>query len=1007
MALIAHWPLNGNTNDISGNWLNGTPVNITYENGKIGQAAIFNGTTSYVTIANQMNLLGSWSFCVWLKLSASTKTYQFLAGNSVNSGTTGKIMARYSGKIAYSCPATNYIGFTLNTDDIVGSWNHLSFIANGSGISLYLNGIYNSRITYTNPSLNVTTIGNAWSDTAWLTGGQINDVRIYDHVLTDMEIQEIARAKILHYTFDDMQEPTTNEADTDVKRTMVNHSSSTGTAMTFASAPEKGPGWKKMTITGRSTSNFRLAQFPYINHPINTTKTYSIEVDMGITSGYYWRIDGSTMGTSIGTIVDGKIVMTRSTTTNSQSLAIFLNHDTLGATGLNDIIYYRYYQVEVKPYATEFTEGTRIARVNDYSGFFNHSDPLTETNTPRWIPEAKIGTGAYEFSNKIIIGPGPFHISSDRLTLCAWVKPTGIHSNDRGIVIQQNGNYYLTVTPTQQVSVYWYDTSNPGYHTTTETLTLNQWSHIASVWNGTHNLIYINGLLVKTTATNTPGRIIGGSPLTIGRETTNRQFIGYIDDVRQYATALSDKDIKDLYEARAEIEQSGVLYAKDFLSNAEETVNLFINPTFESNIAGISGGMEFTVSHSSERSFDGSFSVKNVRSSISGNGRALTVSTSGIGYLANTTYTASCMVYVDPAHTATEVSISEHSGRTTTVSTSIYDMTKKGTWQRIHRTFTINSSGNLPILVVQSRLGTLTIGDTFFVDNFQIERKLYPSPFVSTYRPASQLPSTIQFGANEIHETGTANFEDYSTVGITDGLVVLLNGNDTNSYSSTDNIWRDLSGNNNHAILNGNANNPKWIGDGFYFPATANGINGAMRIENSSSLSALSIMTVELIFTLETKTVISGDSDWMCIFSKGTTGSGDQAPAISINQGTSGMRYLHIERPSGFNSTANIFTDYSGNTWYHVIAILGSTSFGYLNSQQVSTASGGITANSHPIYIGTDFDNEMFKGKLKLVKIFNRALTAEEIAIEYNTMFNNQIQIHESGTLYAKDIVQY
>ena len=35
--------------------------------------------------------------------------------------------------------------------------------------------------------------------------------------------------------------------------------------------------------------------------------------------------------------------------------------------------------------------------------FFNHSDPLTETTTPRWTPDAKIGTGAYYFdgSNNI------------------------------------------------------------------------------------------------------------------------------------------------------------------------------------------------------------------------------------------------------------------------------------------------------------------------------------------------------------------------------------------------------------------------------------------------------------------------------------------------------------------------------------------------------------------------------------------------------------------------------
>jgi len=48
-----------------------------------------------------------------------------------------------------------------------------------------------------------------------------------------------------------------------------------------------------------------------------------------------------------------------------------------------------------------------------------------------------------------------------------------------------------------------------------------------------------------------------------------------------------------------------------------------------------------------------------------------------------------------------------------------------------------------------------------------------------------------------------------------------------------------------------------------------------------------------------------------------------------------------------------------------------------------------------------------FRGYMKDAKVFNRALTAEEVAIEYNTMFNNEVQIHESGVLYAKDLKQY
>ena len=47
MALIAHWSLNGNTNDISGNGDALTNNGTTFvTNGKIGQAVDFDGTTT-------------------------------------------------------------------------------------------------------------------------------------------------------------------------------------------------------------------------------------------------------------------------------------------------------------------------------------------------------------------------------------------------------------------------------------------------------------------------------------------------------------------------------------------------------------------------------------------------------------------------------------------------------------------------------------------------------------------------------------------------------------------------------------------------------------------------------------------------------------------------------------------------------------------------------------------------------------------------------------------------
>jgi hypothetical protein len=57
------------------------------------------------------------------------------------------------------------------------------------------------------------------SDTIVAIGGNssekgecdINDVRIYDHALSQAEVKELSKALVVHYTFDDIcAEPTTN-----------------------------------------------------------------------------------------------------------------------------------------------------------------------------------------------------------------------------------------------------------------------------------------------------------------------------------------------------------------------------------------------------------------------------------------------------------------------------------------------------------------------------------------------------------------------------------------------------------------------------------------------------------------------------------------------------------------------------------------------------------------------------------------------------------------------------
>lgn len=64
MSLIAHWPLNGSANDISGNGYNGTAYNVTYSNGKTGRTPYYDGSvTPYIVLPNaSINNLQDFSF---------------------------------------------------------------------------------------------------------------------------------------------------------------------------------------------------------------------------------------------------------------------------------------------------------------------------------------------------------------------------------------------------------------------------------------------------------------------------------------------------------------------------------------------------------------------------------------------------------------------------------------------------------------------------------------------------------------------------------------------------------------------------------------------------------------------------------------------------------------------------------------------------------------------------------------------------------------------------------
>ena len=228
-------------------------------------------------------------------------------------------------------------------------------------------------------------------------------------------------------------EPTINLANTNTARTMFLHYSSH--AMTFSDAPEKGDGWKKITVTTVSAGNNRLAQFPYITSKIGQ-RTYSVEYDVGTLGRYKWKVDGSGGYEIIPITGQGKFQFTV-THGSVGSFALFLINQT-PATGLNDVVYYRYYQVEDKPIATTFTTSTRGTTVAtgggwaDKSGNSNHGELI---NGPTYNSE---NGGSIVFDgtdNRITIPHNSSIGMSDNFTFSILVKSsTWTSGNQEGLV---------------------------------------------------------------------------------------------------------------------------------------------------------------------------------------------------------------------------------------------------------------------------------------------------------------------------------------------------------------------------------------------------------------------------------------------------------------------------------------------------------------------------------------------------------------------------------------------
>ena len=561
MSLQVWLPLNGNLENQGLADVTVTNNGATVDNnGKIGKCYSFDGTNDYITLICQdfpTIFCGLFSITFWV-CSNDDGTRSIYFGNYGISGGGNwfNLEKNTANEIRFWWNDGNP-DKRFNTSKIIQSdgWTHFALTKNGGVVKTYLNGELIE--TYTNENLSTdvpstaTTfrIGGDYRTSGDLMfNGKMNDFRLYDHALSAKEVKELSKGLVLHYKLSGVGGE--NLSDFSSIKSNWTMDGLTGSDYTD---PDYG------NVIKLDSSSTYKRMYHYCNWTADTTYAVSFlaksSVD-GVSCDMSRSIANFSQTFTLSTSWKRYEGVINSTVTATNGTLSFRIHDA------NATVFITQIKLELGNKATvwiPYSSNSAYTFLDyndtieyDHSGYGNDgvkTNITTDVDTPRY-------STSYFFDGDTSVITVPYDATAwqTNFTLNLWFKKHELGSKNYETLFGGPSGFEMDTRANNATTLSLYMASTRGGNVYSP-FNFDKWYMVTLVNDGTNELYYINGELVKTIEKK--AMPTGNYFLGAWQTATKQNFKGWMSDFRIYATPLSEKDIKELYTVGTAFDKQG------------------------------------------------------------------------------------------------------------------------------------------------------------------------------------------------------------------------------------------------------------------------------------------------------------------------------------------------------------------------------------------------------------------------------------------------------------------